>query len=150
MLQEKIKQEMVAAMKARDEVRLRTLRGLLSAFTNELVAKGRKPIEQLSDEETLSVIKRAVKQRKDSIEQFRAGGRNDLVANEEAELGVLETYLPKMMSAHEVRAAVEAKIKELKITSKQEAGKLIGTIMKDLKGMADGSDVKAAVDELLH
>lgn len=149
MLQEKFKQEMVAAMKAKDEIRLRTIRGILTAFTNELVAQKRRPTEALSDEDALTVIKRAVKQRKDSIEQFRLGGRNDLADGESAELAILEQYLPKMMDREEIKTVVKKKIDELGITSKSEAGKLTGTVMKELKGMADGADVKSVIYELL-
>lgn len=149
MLQEKFKQEMIAAMKAKDEVRLRTIRGVLSAFTNELVAQKRRPTEILSDEDALNVIRRAVKQRKDSIEQFTAGGRNDLAEGESAELAILEQFLPQMMGREEIKVVVEKKMSELGITSKADAGKLTGTVMKDLKGLADGADVKSVIDSLL-
>ncbi len=149
MLQEKFKQEMIAAMKAKDEVRLRTIRGVLSAFTNELVAQKRRPTEILSDEDALNVIRRAVKQRKDSIEQFTAGGRNDLAEGESAELAILEQFLPQMMGREEIKVVVEKKMSELGVTSKADAGKLTGTVMKDLKGLADGADVKSVIDSLL-
>ena len=89
MLSEKIRQELTDAMRARDSLKMNTLRGLLAAFVNELVAKGIKPQEQISDEDALQVVKRAVKQRKDSIEQFRNGNREDLAKKEEAELKIL-------------------------------------------------------------
>ena len=136
-------------MKAKDEVRLRTIRGVLSAFTNELVAQKRRPTEILSDEDALNVIRRAVKQRKDSIEQFTAGGRNDLAEGESAELAILEQFLPQMMGREEIKVVVEKKMSELGITSKADAGKLTGTVMKDLKGLADGADVKSVIDSLL-
>jgi uncharacterized protein len=98
MLSTKIREELTVAMKARDSVKMNTLRGLLSAFTNELVAKGIKPQEEISDADAINVIKRAVKQRKDSIEQFRNGKREDLAQKEEAELKILETYMPVQMS----------------------------------------------------
>ena len=96
-LHEKIKDEIREAMKAKEAVKLEVLRGMLAAFINELVAKKRKPNEILEDDEALAVIGRLAKQRKDSIEQFRKGGREDLVQNEEEELKILETYLPEMM-----------------------------------------------------
>ena len=136
-------------MKAKDEVRLRTIRGVLSAFTNELVAQKRRPTEILSDEDALNVIRRAVKQRKDSIEQFTAGGRNDLAEGESAELAILEQFLPQMMGREEIKVVVEKKMSELGVTSKADAGKLTGTVMKDLKGLADGADVKSVIDSLL-
>jgi len=136
-------------MKARDEVRLRTLRGLLSAFVNELVALKRKPDGELTDEEALAVIRRSVKQRKDSIEQFNKGGRADLADAELAELGILEMYLPKMMPREEVLKIAKAKMAELNVTDKSGAGKFMGVLMKELKGQADGDTVKSVVDELL-
>ncbi|MBI2097361.1 MAG: GatB/YqeY domain-containing protein [Candidatus Vogelbacteria bacterium] len=93
MLHEQIKNEIKQAMLAKDTVKLTVVRGLVAAFTNELVAKRRKPDEILTDEEALVVIRRAAKQHQDSIKQFRAGGRNDLVATETAELEIIKTYL---------------------------------------------------------
>ncbi len=147
MVHEQIKDQIKEAMLAKDAVRLQTLRGLLSAFTNELVAKKRKPQEMLEDEDALAVISRAVKQRKDSIEQFEKGGRADLAEDEKAELAILVTYLPTQMSKEEVMKAVLAKKTELGVTDKAMAGKLMGAIMKDLKGKADGDMVKAVIDE---
>src|SRR3989344_7123992 len=97
MLQTQIKEEMKRAMLAKDTVRRDTLRSLLAAFTNELVAKGKPPQETISDSDAFTVIKRQVKQRKDSIEQFRKGDREDLAQTEEVELHIIEIYLPKMM-----------------------------------------------------
>ncbi len=148
MLHKEIQKEIAEAMKAKNTVKLNTVRGLLSSFTNELVAKGRKPTEELTDEEVLEVIRRSVKQRKDSIEQFKKGGRNDLAESEEAELKILEVYLPQMMSQDEIRPIVESKIKELG-ADKSKIGQLIGAIMKELKGKADGADVKAVVESIL-
>ena len=90
-------------MLAKDTVRLTVLRGLLTAFTNELVATKRKPQDELLDTEIIAVIRRAVKQRKDSIEQFRKGGREDLAQAEEDELKILETFLPQTMSKEDIR-----------------------------------------------
>lgn len=144
-----IKNQIKEAMKAKDEVRLMVIRGLVAAFTNELVAKQRKPNGELTDEEALAVIKRSVKQHKDSIEQFKKGNRDDLVENEEAELKILETYMPEQMSEEEVSRVVETKIKELGISDKKEAGKVMAAVMKEMKGKADGTTVKAAVDKIL-
>lgn len=148
MLQEQIKGEIKEAMLAKDVVRLSVLRGLSSAFTNELVAKGRKPQEALGDDEALAVIFRSVKQRKDSIEQFRAGGREDLALEEEAQLAVLEKYMPAMMSREEVVKAAETKKAELGISDPTKKGMLMSSLMKDLKGKADGTTVKEVVDSL--
>ncbi len=148
-MQEKIQSEMVAAMKARDGVRLTTLRGVLASFTNEAVAKGKTPKDKLGDDEALAVIRRLVKQRKDSIEQFQKGGRQDLADNEAAELKVLEEFLPAQMSEEKVKEIVRLKIEELKITDKSKIGILIGAVMKEIKGEADGATVKKVVEEVL-
>jgi len=147
-MQDKIRTELAEAMKARDTARLAVLRGLLASFTNELVAKGRKPDEKLSDEDVIAIIRRAVKQRKDSIAQFRNGGREDLAAKEEEELKMLESYLPAMMSLEDVRKiAIELKEK-LGAKDKSKMGQFMGALMKELKGQADGAEVKEIVDEL--
>ncbi len=93
--------------------------------------------------EAIAVITRLSKQRKDSIEQFKKGGREDLVAKEQAELSILETYLPKLMDAGEVKKIAEAKKTELGITDPAKKGMLMSALMKDLKGKADGSVVNA-------
>ena len=121
---------------------------MLTAFTNELVATSRKPQEMLTDEEVVAVIRRLAKQRKESITQFVAGAREDLAEVERAELVVLETYLPILMSREEILKVVEAKKHELGVTDKAKAGILMGTIMKDLKGKADGPLVKDVIDSL--
>ncbi len=152
-LHQQIKEQIKEAMKAKDAVRLGVVRGLVSSFTNELVSLKRMPQDELSDEETLGVIRRAVKQRKDSIEQFTKGQREDLADNERSELRVLETYLPAQMSRDEVMAVAKSKMTELRIESKALSGKmgmLMGTIMKELKGKADGDVVKSVVEELLN
>ena len=148
-LTEKIKADLKVAMLARETVRVITQRGLLAAFVNELVVKKRKPTEELKDDEALAVIKRSVKQHKDSIEQFAKGGRKDLVKEEEAELKILETYLPKMMDEREIRKIAEAVKTKLKISDKSKIGVFVGTVMKECKGLADGGSVKKIAEELL-
>ncbi len=148
-LQIDIKTQMIEAMKAKDAVKLQTLRGVLSAFTNELVNLKRTPQDTLSDEEALNVIRRAVKQRKDSIEQFTNGGRPELAEDEKAELAVLEEYLPTMMSEDEVMKIALAKKAEMGEIDKSKAGQFMGMLMKELKGKADGDVVKKVVDNLL-
>ncbi|MBA3284799.1 MAG: GatB/YqeY domain-containing protein, partial [Nitrosopumilus sp.] len=131
-----------------DTVRLNVMRGISSAFTNELVAKGQKPQDELADDAGIAVIKRLVKQRKDSIEQFTKGGREDLAADEKTELAVLETLLPASMPKEEIKKVAEAKKAELGITDKAKLGMLIGAVNKELKGAADGGDIKEVVESL--
>lgn len=148
-LHTQIREELKEAMKAHDAVKLRTVRSMLTAFTNELVSTGRTPQTPLDDAGVLGVIKRLAKQRKESIAQFEAGGREDLAVVEREELVVLESYLPQMMSPEEIRPIVAAKIAELGAPDKSKMGMLIGSLMKELNGKADGGDVKAVVEELL-
>ena len=148
MTQQDIKAAMIAAMKAKEPVKLAVMRGLIAACTNELVAKGRGPDGVLTEDEVLSVIVRASKQRKDSIEQFAAGGRPELAASEQAELDVLTSLLPAQMSKADVEAAAKAKAAEMGITNKTGANQLMGALMKDLKGKADGTMVKEVIDSL--
>jgi len=148
MLHEQIKEGIKEAMKARDAVRLNVMRGLVTAFTNELVATGKTPQDILDDEKVIAVIARTAKQRKDAIEQFTKGGRMDLVEEDTAQLKILETYLPKMMEKSEVEKIVKAKKEELGITDATKKGMLMSAIMKDLKGKADGTIVREVVDSL--
>jgi len=148
MLHKQIKEGIKIAMLAKDTVRLTVLRGLLTAFTNELVATKRKPQEELSDEEIITVIRRAVKQRKDSIDQFRKGGREELASAEELELKILETFLPRMMGREDVKKKVVEMKEKLGIADKSKIGQLIGATMKELNGTADGADVKEAAESL--
>src|SRR3989344_3862057 len=147
-LHEQIKAEVKPAMMAKDAVRLSVVRNMLSAFTNELVATGKTPQDVLDDAGVLKVIKRLSNQRKDSIEQFVNGGRPELAESEQAELAVLEKYLPTLMSREEIMVVALAKKEVLGVTDKSKAGQLTGAIMKDLARKADGGDVKAVVDGL--
>ncbi|MFM7088124.1 MAG: GatB/YqeY domain-containing protein [Candidatus Paceibacterota bacterium] len=150
MLHEEIKGKIKQAMMAKDEALLKTLRNMVSAFTNELVSKGKKPNEFLNDEDTILVIARLAKQRKDAIEQFKNGGRPDLVEEESAELSILETYLPTLMDKNEVLVLAKAKKDELGISDPTKKGMLMAALMKDLKGKADGMVVKEVVDSLFE
>lgn len=145
-LHQSIKDSLKEAMKAKEAVRLRVIRSILTALTNELVANGKTPQDRLDDEQSLSVIKRLAKQRKESIAQYEAAGRPELAEPEKDELLILETYLPQMMSQAEIRPVVESKKTELGIDDKSKMGMLVGVVMKELKGKADGADVKAVVE----
>src|SRR3989344_1345078 len=118
-------------MLAKETVRLTVTRGLLAAFVNELVAKRRKPTEELKDDEALAAIKRAVKQHKDSIEQFAQGGRQDLVKDKK------------------IRKISETLKTKLGFSDKAKIGVFVGAVMKECKGLADGAFVKKVAEELL-
>lgn len=148
-MHEKIQSLIPEAMRAKDTIRLTTLRGIIASFTNEAVTLKRKPQDKLSDEEALTVVKRLVKQRKDAIEQFEKGGRQDLADNERAELKVLEEFLPEQMSEEKVREIVLKKKEEMGVTDKSKMGQFMGAVMKEIAGQADGALVKKVVEEVL-
>ena len=148
LLHEQIKNSIKECMKAGDKVRLEVMRGLVTAFTNELVSKSRTPQDLLTDEESVSVITRLSKQRKDSIEQFTKGGRLDLVEEEAKQLAILSEYLPKLMEVSEIEEIVKNKISELEVKDLTKKGMFMASVMKDLKGKADGALVKEIVDKL--
>lgn len=150
MLQQKIREEMKEAMKAKETVKLEVVRGILAAFTNELIATKRKPGDELSDNEAILVVQRLAKQRKDSIEQYRAGGRDDLVEAEKEELKYIKVYLPQMMARDEIKKLAVAKRDKMALTDPSKKGMLMGALMKDLKGKAEGGDVKDVLDEIFE
>lgn len=141
-------------MKARDSLRLDTLRGALSAFTNELVAKGKKPTDEVTDADAVAVLKRLAKQRKDSAEQFEKGGRAELAAKELSELKIIEEYLPASASRENIERVARAKKEELgldaSLAGQAGAGKLTGIVMKELGGNADGAVVKEVIASLFQ
>ena len=143
-----IREDLKTAMRAKDQVKVDTLRGSISAFTNELVAKGKKPTDELSEMEMITVLKRLAKQRKDSAEQFEKGGRTDMAEKEKVELTIIEAYLPQMAGREEVMKVALAKKSELGITDASGAGKLMGAVIKALEGNADSAVVKEVVQGL--
>lgn len=148
-IHQSIKGSIPDAMRAKDEVRLRTVRSLVTVMTNEVVSKKRKPDEFLTDEEALVVLKRAANQRKDSIEQFTSAGRAELAEPELLELAIINSYLPTLMSREEIATIVSAKLTELGPVDASGAGKFMGLVMKELAGRADGPEVKSVIDELI-
>lgn len=148
-LVQEINDQIKEAMKAKEEPKLTVLRSIKSAFTNELVATGKTPQDEVTDELAMTVIKRAAKQRKDAIEQFEKGGRQDLADKEKVELEIIESYLPELMSEEQVREIVSKKKEEMGISDKSGMGQLMGAVMKETAGQADGQIVKKVVDEML-
>ncbi len=142
-----LRDDLKKAMIAHDETKKLVLRGVLAEITKELLAK-KTVSNDVTDDEALAVMKRLVKQRRDSIDQFERGGRADLAASEKAELLVLQTYLPAGMPKDEIRKVAEAMKAKLGVTDKSGAGKLIGAVSKELKGKAEGSDIKDVVESL--
>lgn len=147
-LHESLRESLKEALKAKDAIKLRTVRSIMTACTNELVATNRTPQDMLNDAEVLNVIKRLAKQRKESIVQYEAANRPELAEPEKEELVVLEAYLPTLMSQDEIRPIAEAKKVELGIEDKAKMGMLVGAVMKELAGKADGGDVKIVIESL--
>lgn len=147
-MQEKIKVALKAAMIAKESEKVLVLRGISAAFTNELVSQGRPPQEPLSDEDCMKVIKRLAKQRKDSIEQFIGGGREDLADSEKVELAIIEAFLPAQMSEEEIESKIKAKLAESPVDPTKK-GQFVGAMLKELGGNADGALVKSVIDRLV-
>ena len=144
-LQARIESAMRDAMRARDERRTQTLRMAMSAAHNREIELGR----PLADEDYVEILGRQVKQRRESIEAFRTGGRDAMAANEEAEAGILAEFLPEPLSEGELEAVVRAAIVEIGATSAADLGKVMGRVVLQTKGRADGKALSDLVRRLL-
>lgn len=144
-LKDEIQEAAKAAMKGGDKLTLSTLRLLLSAIHNEEI-KSRK---ELSPEEILRIVSTLGKQRQESIESFRKGGRDDLAAKEEEELKVLRRFLPQALSEEEVRALIQGSIEEVGAKGLQDLGKVMKQVMPKVTGRADGKRVNELAKEIL-
>ena len=142
--------DLKAAMKAKDKVRLRTLRSLRAALKNkEIEQRQDGEAASLSEEDQLAIVRKEVKQRKESIEQYESAGRDDLVGKEKEELEVLTEYLPEPLSDEELRDTLEAIIDETGASSMADMGPVMGRAMAELRGRVDGSRVQQMVKALL-
>lgn len=137
------------AMKNKDQDKLRVLRSLKSKLLEKEISERKGGEAELSEEQAVEVLMKAAKQRKESIEQFREGGRDDLASSEEEELDIIESYLPEMLSEEEIRDIVRDKIDELGAETMADMGKVMGVLMQELKGKAEGSLVSNVVKEEL-
>lgn len=145
-LQEKIQSHMADAMRSKDALRLSVLRMMKTAIKNKEIEK----IKTLDEPEVLAVINSLVKQRRDSVEQFRTGGREEMAQKEEAEIRILEEYLPAAASDSDILAAIEAAIQETGAASMKDMGKVMKATQARLAGKtADGSRVSQLVKEKL-
>lgn len=147
-LYETIGSHLKEAMKSGDTLRRDTIRLLQSAVKNMAIEKRKAPGE-LTDDEVEDVIRRMVKQRKDSIEQYRSGNREDLAEKELVELNLLAVYLPQALPETELRPIIEAALAASGITTKAQMGQAMGAAMKAVAGRASGDDVRRIVDSLL-
>ena len=140
-LSQQIQTDYLTAYKAKDALRLSVLRHLKTAATNLSVELKR----DVNDDELLDVVLKQAKQRQDSIEQFKAGGRDDLAAKEEAELVILKDYLPQTLSADELEKAVNEAMQKTGASTARDMGKVMASLMEDYKGRLDGKAVSALV-----
>jgi uncharacterized protein YqeY len=141
MLREKIATDMRDAMKAREQLRVATLRMLMAAVKNTEVEK----LHELSDDEVLEVVVREAKRRRESIDAFKQGGRDDLVQKEGDELAVLEAYLPERLSDEELAKLVDEAIAETGASTPKQMGGVMKALMPKVRGRADGAEVSALV-----
>ena len=144
-LQDRIESAMRDSMRARDERRTQTLRMAMSAAHNRQIEVGR----PLTDEDYVEILGKQVKQRRESIEAFRSGGREAMADNEEAEAAILAEFLPEPLSADELEGLVRAAIAETGATSPADLGKVMGKVVPQTKGRADGKAVSDLVRSLL-
>lgn len=148
-IKDKIHNDIKESMKAKDADRLRVLRSLKAKMMEKEISERKGGEAELTDDQAVEVLMKAAKQRKESIEQFEKGDRDDLAGAEKKELEIIETYLPELMSKDEVREFVRMKIKELGASGMADMGRVMGPVMDELKGKADGSLVSSVVKEEL-
>ena len=145
-LREQLRSDLHDAMRAKDARRRSTIRMLEAAIKNaEIEKRG----AELADADILAILQRQVKQRRESIEQYVSGNREDLAEIERVEIGIIEQYLPRQLARDEVEARARAVIEQVGASGPGDRGKVMGTLMKELRGEADGSLVNAVVGELL-
>lgn len=148
-IQDQINSDIKEAMKAKQQDKLRVLRSLKAKLMEKEISERKAGDAKLTNEQSVEVLMKAAKQRKESIEQFEDGDRMDLAENEKKELEIIEAYLPEMMTEDEVREAVKTKIDQLGASGMQDMGKVMGPLMGQLKGKAEGSMVSRIVKEEL-
>ena len=144
-IQTKLLDDMKAAMKSGDKIRLETIRGLRSQLKNREIEKG----EGLSQDDEIQVLMTASKRRKESIEQFRSGQRFDRAEEEQKEFDIIQEYLPQQMTEQEITSLVDTVITELSASSTSDMGKVMGKIIPQVKGRADGKLIQKIVQQKL-
>ena len=145
-VRDQLRSDLRDAMRARDVPRRNTIRMVEAAIKNAEIDKRGK---ELAESDVLAILQRQVKQRRESIEQFTQGGREDLAEKERVEIAIIEAYLPQQLSRDEVEARARAVIEQVGAAGPGDRGKVMGMLMKDLRGQADGSLVNAVVGDLL-
>ncbi|AFY67439.1 GatB/YqeY domain-containing protein [Geitlerinema sp. PCC 7407] len=148
-LKDRISEDIKTAMKAKDKVRLETVRSIKKLILERETIVRPQGQESLTEEQEMEVLTQLAKQRRDAIEQYRQAGRDDLAATEQQELAIIEEYLPQQLSDEEIREAIAAIIAEVGATSVKDLGKVMGPAMQRLKGRADGKTVQRFTQEAL-
>ena len=143
---DQLQEELISAMKAGDKPRMTGLRNIIGKLKASQIDKG----EELAGDESLKILKSATKQLKESVEQYKKGGRDDLAEKELFELSLLDKYLPEQLSRDEIRTTVKNTIKSTGAESMQEIGKVMGAVMKEMAETADGKLVQQIVQEELN
>lgn len=146
-LEQQVQEDIKQAMKAKDTVAMNATRAIKGQILLFKTSEGGS--KEVTDGDILNMIRKLVKQRKEAAEQYAAAGRQELADNELAEAAVLEKYLPKQLSADEVKARVQEIIAQVGATSIKDMGKVMGVASKALAGLSDGRAISAAVKELL-
>lgn len=146
-LLERLNQDMKQAMRNKDKETLSVIRMVKASIQNELIKLGK---DNLSTDEELTILSREVKQRRDSLQEFKLAGRDDLVDKLKNELDILQEYLPKQLTLEELEAIVQQTVQEVNATSKKDMGKVMSAIMPKVKGKADGSQIKELVQNQLN
>lgn len=149
-LKDRISEEIKIAMKAKDKIRLETVRSIKKVLLEKEVSVRPQGQESLTEDQELEVLAQLAKQRRDSIEQYRQAGRNDLAEKEAQELAIIEEYLPGQLSDEEVGAVVDEIIASVGATSVKDMGKVMGQVMQHLKGRAQGQKIQAMVKAKLN
>jgi uncharacterized protein YqeY len=145
-LAERLNEDMKKAMKDGNKFRLQTIRMVRASIKNQEIEL-RRPLD---DNDTLNILSRELKQRRDSLLDFERGGRDDLVSNVKAEIEIITEYLPQQLTEEEVKAIVVQTMQETGSSSKADLGKLMGALMPKVKGLADGNLVNAIVQQSLQ
>ena len=146
MLTETIDTDLKTAMKEKNTIKVATLRMLKAAIINKLIEKKAK---ELTDEDIREIIQKQVKQRKEAIEEFKKGARQDLVEKETKELTILERYLPSQLTEAELKSLISSVIESTAAKSKSDMGKVMKELMPRVKGRADGKEINRIVSSLL-
>lgn len=144
---EQLNQDMKQSMKNKEKERLSVIRMVKASLQNEMIRLGK---NKLSEDEELTILSRELKQRKDSLQEYKSAGRNDIVEKLESEIIIIQKYMPEQLTDAELEALIQATIQEVNATSKKEMGKVMSAIMPKVKGRADGSRINKLVLKQLN